>query len=55
MELSIFKDKVFELFNESDSMDVSDIEARDAKDLLRVSMKDSSCFEITFRDVSQET
>ena len=52
MGLDIFKDFVFELLNESDSIDVADIEADDAEDLLLVTMRDGSCFEVAFREVS---
>ncbi len=46
MDLNIFKDILFDLINESDDLDIADIQAYDEKDLLMVAMKDRSVFAI---------
>ena len=46
MELNYFKDKLFDLLNESDELDISDITAEDRKDLLTVTMGDGSVFRV---------
>lgn len=42
MELNYFKDKLFDLINESDELDVADIEADDKNNTFLVSMQDGS-------------
>ena len=44
MDLNYFKDKLFDVINESDELDVTDIQADDAKDLFMIVMKDGSVF-----------
>ena len=46
MELNYFKDKLFDLLNESDELDISDITAEDRKDLFTVTMEDGSVFRV---------
>ncbi len=49
MELNYFKDKLFDLINESDELDIADIEAEDRKNLFTVTMADGSIFEVLCR------
>ena len=49
MELDYFKDQLFDLLNESDAMDISDITADDRHDLFTVSTADGSQFELLCR------
>lgn len=49
MELNYFKDKLFDLLNESDELDLSDIIADDRRGLFTVSMADGSQFELLCR------
>ncbi len=51
MELNYFKDKLFDLLNESDELDISDLNAEDLKNLLTVTMSDGSMFEILCQEV----
>lgn len=44
MDLNYFKDKLFDVINESDELDISDIQTDDSKDLFMVVMKDGSVF-----------
>ena len=44
MDLNYFKDKLFDVINESDELDIADIQADDEKDLFMVVMKDGSVF-----------
>lgn len=46
MELNFFKDILFDLINESDALNVSDIACNDAENLLFVSFDDGSLFQI---------
>lgn len=46
MDLSYFKDKLFDLPNESDELDLSDIRADDRRDTLTVRTADGSVFEL---------
>ena len=49
MELDYFKDQLFDLLNESDAMDISDITADDRHDLFIVSTADGGQFELLCR------
>ena len=49
MELDFFKDQLFDLLNESDAMDLSDITADDRHDLFTVSTADGSQFQLLCR------
>ena len=44
MDLNYFKDKLFDVINESDELDIADIQADDEKDLFLIVMKDGSDF-----------
>lgn len=49
MWLSYFKDLLFELLNDSEEMNVSEIRTDDANNLFRVLIADGSEFEISCR------
>ena len=49
MDLNYFKDQLFDLLNESDAMDISDIITDDRHDLFPVSTSDGSQFELLCR------
>lgn len=51
MELNVFKDRLFDLLNESEDMEISDIEADDGNNLFTVSTLDGTMFEIEYRQV----
>lgn len=44
MELNYFKDILFDLLNESDELDVADIQSDDTANTFLVSMKDETSF-----------
>ncbi len=44
MELNMFKDKVFELLNETDSLPIADIVVRDRENEMEIWLKDNSAF-----------
>lgn len=44
MELNYFKDILFDLMNESDELDVADIQSDDRANTFLVSMKDGTSF-----------
>ena len=46
MELNYFKDVLFDLLNESDELDVSDIQSNDKANTFIVSMKDGTSFSV---------
>ena len=52
MKLEFFKDKMFDLLNETDSFEVEDIEVREAENLLSVLLKDGSQFEVECRKLN---
>lgn len=49
MELNYFKDKLFDLLNESDGLGIADLNAEDRKNLLTVTTEDGSVFKIVCR------
>lgn len=49
MELNYFKDKLFDVLNESDELDLSDITADDGRSLFAVTTADGSVFELQCR------
>ncbi len=49
MDLNYFKDKLFDLLNDSDVMDISDIVTDDRRGLFTVSTMDGSTFELLCR------
>ena len=51
MELNYFKDKLFDLLNDSDDMDISDIITDDRHGLFTVSTTNGSTFELLCRQL----
>lgn len=51
MELNYFKDKLFDILNETDELDITDILADDKNNLLTVSIAGGSAFEIVCRQI----
>ena len=49
MDLNYFKDKLFDLLNDSDGLDISDITTDDRRGLFTVSTTDGSTFELLCR------
>lgn len=49
MELNYFKDKLFDLLNDSDDLDIADITTDDRRSLFTVSTMDGSKFELLCR------
>lgn len=52
MELNYFKDKLFDILNETDELDITDICADDRNDRLTVSVAGGRVFEIVCRQIS---
>lgn len=50
MELNYFEDEIFELLNETDSMEINDIETYDRENKFVVSLQDGSAFEIEIHE-----
>lgn len=46
MDLNYFKDKLFDVLNESDELDLSDISADDRRDSFTLTTADGSVFEL---------
>lgn len=55
MELNYFKDKIFELLNESDYMNISDIETNDRNNTFTVTFQDGKCFEVECRELHNQS
>lgn len=53
VELDYFKDKLFDLLNESDELDIADLSTVDRINLLTVTMADGSTFELECRNAPQ--
>jgi len=51
MELNYFKDRLFDLLNDSEGLNISDINADDPKNLLTISTTDGSVFQIECRQI----
>ena len=51
MELNYFKDCLFDLINECDSLKIADIEVQDRNDTITVTVEDGSVFEIKCRPI----
>lgn len=51
MELDYFKDMIFDLMNEADSIDIANIESDDANNTYTVSTSDESVFEVECRKI----
>lgn len=49
MKLDYFKDKIFELLNETDEMKIRDIETNDRENKFRIELYDGSAFEVECR------
>ena len=49
MELNYFKDKIFDLLNESDELDLSDIRVDDRRGIFTIHTTDGSVFELLCR------
>lgn len=50
VELNYFKDKLFDLLNESDELDIADLNVEDRISLFTVTMADGSVFELECRN-----
>ena len=53
MELNYLKDTLFDLLNDCEGMDISDIEADDAANTITLSVADGSVFEVECRKVTE--
>ena len=51
MKLEFFKDKMFDLLNDADTIRIKDIEANDKEGTFLVSTQDGSVFEVRCRQV----
>ena len=51
MDLNYFKDKLFDILNDSDEMDICNISANDRNNLFTISIADGSEFEIVCSQV----
>lgn len=51
MELDYFKDKIFELLNDTEDMNIRDIETNDKENLFTVLLQNGSIFELEFRQM----
>ena len=51
MELNYFKDRLFDLLNDWDGLDIVDIDVNDRSDTITVAVQDGSIFEIKCRSV----
>lgn len=52
MELNYFKDKLFDLLNESEEMGIADLNADERNNLLTVRTEEGNVFEIVCRQVA---
>ena len=50
-ELEYFKDKIFDLLNEADEIEIKDIETYDKKGIFKVLLQDGCMFEVECRQV----
>lgn len=50
MDLNYFKDKLFDILNETDELDIADITADDRNNLLTVTLAGGSTFELECRE-----
>ncbi len=51
MDLNYFKDCLFDLVNEWDSLEIVDIEVQDQNDTITITVEDGSIFEIKCRSI----
>ena len=54
MELNYFKDKLFDLLNESDGLGIADLNTEDRKNLFTVTTEDGSVFELVCREATEK-
>ena len=54
MELNYFRDKLFELLNDSEGMGIADLNADERNSLLTVRTEDGNVFEIVCRQVARK-
>lgn len=54
MDFNYFKDKIFELINETDSIDIADIHTDDRNNTFTVSLHDGSTFELECRQAGYQ-
>lgn len=52
MELNYFKDKLFDLLNDTDELDIADLNVEDRKNRLTITMADGSIFEIQCQSIT---
>jgi len=52
MELNFFKDKLFDLLNDSKGMGIADLNADDRNSLIAVRTEDGNVFEIVCREAT---
>lgn len=53
MDIEYFKDKVFELLNEADNMELSDIETYDKENIFKIFFENGEIYEVECRQVLQ--
>ena len=51
INLECFKDKIFHLLNEENTMDIRDIETNDKQGIFKVFLQDGDMFEVECRQV----
>lgn len=54
MDLNYFKDKLFDLLNDSDVLKLADLNADEQNNLFTVETEDGDVFEILFRQIETE-
>lgn len=54
MELNYFKDKLFDLLNDSEEIEIMDLTAEDRNNLLTVRTEDGSVFELVCREATDK-
>lgn len=53
MKLNFFKDKMFELVNDADNINIKNIEVRDKENKMFIQLQDNSVFEIEIRQLKE--
>lgn len=51
MNKNEFKDRLFDLLNESEELPIRDIDCKDASDLMDISLEDGSSFRIKIEEL----
>lgn len=54
MKLDFFKDKLFDMLNECDNMNIADIETDDAANTFQIKTLDGDLFIIEFKQITAE-